>query len=75
MAGQEKSVKTDLHFVKKFFKKSLLAHFGDFSASESLFERSSRKRCTEDNVLTVGKRGDSYFFTVSNFTVSQQSQL
>ena len=69
MAGQEKSVKTDLHFVKKFFKKSLLAHFGSFSASQSSFRHSKWKRCTEDNVLTVGKRGDSYFFTVSNFTV------
>ena len=66
MAGQEKSVKTDLHFVKKFFKKSLLAHFGSFSASQSSFRHSKWKRCTEDNVLTVGKRGDSYFFTVSN---------
>ena len=26
-------------------------------------------------MLTVGKRGDSYFFTVSNFTVSQQFSI
>ena len=69
MAGYEKSgtsVKIDLHFVRKIFQKSLLAHFGGLSASQSPFRHSKRKSCTEDNVLTVGKRGGFLFFTVSS---------
>ena len=69
MKNPATSVKIDLHFVRKIFQKSLLAHFGGLSASQSPFRHSKRKSCTVDNVLTVGKRGDSYFFTVSSFTV------
>ena len=62
--------KIDLHFVRKNLPENLiLAHFGGLSASQSPFRHSKRKSCTVDNVLTVGKRGDSYFFTVSSFTV------
>lgn len=73
MAGYEKTGKirkkltsiSSENSSKKFYLHILAA----FPRHNLPFRYSKRKRCTEDNVLTVGKQGDSYFFTVSNFTV------
>ncbi len=76
MVGYEKTCKIRKKLTSissEIFSKNLYLHIlVTFPRQNRFFKRSVRKHCTEDNVLTVGNRGDSYFFPVSIFTVPQQ---